>query len=166
MALQVLSLTLKLVECGSNDHPLYEPINKIGFGLIFGLNSLMRYSNGSWNSTNAQTLFEYYYKNYNETNINIHWELGNEPDIYPKQFNYSIPNGTELYKDFTKLSEIVSKYDTDNKFQLHGCDVTTGTDGLNGLYLFEDFVSSFNTNGPIKNFNTFTFHHQYPNLNQ
>ena len=134
--------------------------NDIGFDLIFGLNSLMRTKDGSWNSSNAEQLFEYIYnENGNDDITNIHYELGNEPDIYAKQFNYSPPNGTELYNDFKTLSDVLNKYDKRNKSKIYGIDVTTGTDGDGGYDIYSEFVSNFHSNQPISNFAAFTFHH-------
>eukprot|EP01084_Bolivina_argentea_P202337 345733_1 len=137
-------------------------VNDIGFELVFGLNSLIRTKNGAWNSSNAQQLFDYIYnKNGNNDITNIHFELGNEPDIYEKKYNYAPPNGTQLYNDFMTLSNVLSTYDKRNQSKIYGIDVTTGTDGDNGFYLYEEFVSNFNSNKPIPKFEAFTFHHYY-----
>ena len=136
--------------------------NDIDFDLIFGLNSLQRYDNGSWNASNAEKLFDYIYnENGDDDIINIGFELGNEPDIYVKKYNYNPPNGTQLYKDFKKLSNILSTYDKTNNFSIYGIDVTTGTDGDGGYNIYKEFIDNFHSNGIIPNFNAFTFHHYY-----
>eukprot|EP01084_Bolivina_argentea_P202338 345734_1 len=70
--------------------------NDTGFsdGIIFGLNALQRYDNGSWNSTNAEILLDYYYKNYYRK-YDMNYEMGNEPDIWQEKYNYPNPNGTQ-----------------------------------------------------------------------
>ena len=47
--------------------------NKVGWNLIFGLNALLRYPNGSWDSTNAAKLLNYTASK----NYSVAWELGN-----------------------------------------------------------------------------------------
>ena len=44
-----------------------------GLDMIFDLNSLKRFDNGSWDPTNAEKLISFS----NNFNLNINWELGN-----------------------------------------------------------------------------------------
>ena len=45
----------------------------VGWEFIFGLNSLLRYPDGVWDSNNAALLMSYS----NSKNYNVQWELGN-----------------------------------------------------------------------------------------
>lgn len=55
---------------------------KANLDLIFDLNALRRFDNGSWDSSNARKLIEFSSKH----NLNVNWELGNginfEEDIF------------------------------------------------------------------------------------
>lgn len=48
-------------------------VAKSGFTMLFDLNTLIRFDNGSWNFLNAETLIEFSDKH----NLTIIWELGN-----------------------------------------------------------------------------------------
>ena len=63
---------------------LSEFTNDINFAeLIFGITSLQRFKNGSWDPSNAETLFNYVYNQNGNNGIvsNIDYELGNEPEL-------------------------------------------------------------------------------------
>ena len=47
--------------------------NEVGWTLIFGLNQLLRTSNGEWDSSNAELLIDYTMKK----GYQVAWELGN-----------------------------------------------------------------------------------------
>ncbi|CAH0561499.1 unnamed protein product [Brassicogethes aeneus] len=92
---------------------------KANLKLIFGLNSLIRKTDGSWDSKNAQKLILFSKNN----RFNVNWELGNEPNAFYHQFFYSV-NATQMAKDFAKLKNILNGYKMYKKSLLLGPDVT------------------------------------------
>nr|7RG8_A Chain A, Heparanase 50 kDa subunit [Homo sapiens]8E07_A Chain A, Heparanase 50 kDa subunit [Homo sapiens]8E08_A Chain A, Heparanase 50 kDa subunit [Homo sapiens] len=88
-----------------------------GLDLIFGLNALLRTSDGQWNSSNAQLLLDYCASK----GYNIDWELGNEPNSFRKKAGIFI-NGSQLGKDFIHLHKLLRK-STFKNAKLYGPDV-------------------------------------------
>lgn len=115
-------------------------IRKSGFTLLFDLNCLTRFENGSWNFANAESLIHFSDKH----NLSVIWELGNgknyfispniyvikhislypiEPDAFRHVFNYEV-NATQLGKDFVVLKNILRKYPRYKNALLVGPDTT------------------------------------------
>lgn len=55
---------------------------KTNMDLIFDINALRRFENGSWDSSNAKTLIEFS----SNHNLNVNWELGNGIDHFKNAF--------------------------------------------------------------------------------
>jgi heparanase 1 len=70
--------------------------------MLFGLNLNVRDEDGSWNSTNAELLLEFF----REQNFFPDFELGNEPNSYPHHFNYTMAPEQQA-SDFVKLQKIL-----------------------------------------------------------
>ncbi len=83
---------------------LYEFSRKIGSRIMFDLNVLPRNPDGSWKSTNARELISFS----KEHDLEIDWQLGNEPNSFPHVFNISIPP-EQLAADFCTLRKILNK---------------------------------------------------------
>ncbi|XP_065827834.1 heparanase-like isoform X2 [Oscarella lobularis] len=75
---------------------------RINWNLTFGLNSLLRNPNGSWNSANALKLFKYT----KSKGYQVSWELGNEPDIKQHQINFTV-HPEQMAHDFQTLRSII-----------------------------------------------------------
>lgn len=119
--------------------------------LIFDLNSLERKPDGSWDPTNAVELINYII----EKGYFVQFELGNEPDLYPRHLNITIPP-EQLAKDFYLLRLILNEK-TRNQAMLVGPDVAT----LNRYDYFGKFLSSVRENV----LDAVTFHHYYSSSN-
>ena len=115
--------------------------------LIFDLNSLLRYNNGSWDSRNAVKLIKTILKH----GYSIDYELGNEPDLFPTHRNTTIPP-QQLAKDFKTLKNILFEL-TGGDSKLYGPDIAT----LTRYNYFEKFLSSVE-DGVL---DYITFHHYY-----
>lgn len=114
-------------------------ITNSGFTLLFDLNCLIRFKDGSWNPANAESLIEFS----NKYNLNVIWELGNgnkiigvcvfffnsphflnlEPNAFRHVFDYEV-NATQLGKDFLLLKNILRKYPRYRDALLVGPDTT------------------------------------------
>ncbi|CAG2214528.1 HPSE [Mytilus edulis] len=80
-------------------------VTKVGWSLIFDLNSLLR-EDGQWLPDNAKLLMDYTSKKgYKITG----WELGNEPNSYKHHIGYSI-SGSQRAKDYSKLHSLLNQY--------------------------------------------------------
>ena len=104
-----------------------------GLDIVFNLGNFVRYSNGSWNATNAlEMLHHIAYRGYN-----IGWHLGNEPNSYKKYGPERVVNATQAGKDAVELRRILrsnAKFGT----LLVGPDVTRPRDkGSSEKYLKE-----------------------------
>ncbi|KAK3595333.1 hypothetical protein CHS0354_004488 [Potamilus streckersoni] len=111
---------------------LYDFAVAVNWDLIFDLNSLLRKEDGSWDPTNAMKLFQYASKkNYTISG----WELGNEPDQYPRMGKTVEPE--QLAVDFEHLMEILQKYPIFKKSIMIGPSVANlGQEALNFFYRF------------------------------
>ena len=98
---------------------LYSFTNRYGWKLIIGLNALMRKPDGSWDSKNARSLIKHALRK----GYKIHYELGNEPDLYrPHAGVYVAPE--QLGKDFDTLRKILQDL-TGGKSKVIGPDIST-----------------------------------------
>ena len=100
---------------------LVQFVYELRWVLIFDLNSLLRFKDGSWNPENAIELIEYVTKE----GYFIHYELGNEPDLYPTHRNITV-SPEQLAHDFKKLRKILDQI-TRRQSILIGPDVATLT---------------------------------------
>ncbi|XP_018563738.1 heparanase-like isoform X2 [Anoplophora glabripennis] len=87
--------------------------------VLFDLNSLRRFDNGSWDYTNAESLIKFS----NKHSLKLNWELGNEPNSFRHKFNQEV-NATQMAKDFAVLRHILRKYETYKNSLLVGPDTT------------------------------------------
>lgn len=83
---------------------LYNLSLNCNISIIFDLNSLLRYDNGSWNSKNAEEMIRFSEKH----NFILDWELGNEPNSYEHKFDTYV-NATQLGIDYIALRDILNK---------------------------------------------------------
>ncbi|XP_077992425.1 heparanase-like isoform X1 [Glandiceps talaboti] len=132
---------------------------KAGWDMIFGLNVLIRRDN-HWDPRNALKLFNYSI----QKGYQLNWELGNEPNLFPKKANFTI-KPSELGRDFITLRNLLNGMKEFRNSLIFGPDTTrpslqeTGEDGQVGttvLEFIDEFVaSSGNTT------NATTWHHYY-----
>ncbi|CAH1173655.1 unnamed protein product [Phaedon cochleariae] len=122
--------------------------------VFFDLNSLIRFTNGSWDYRNAETLIQFS----NDHNLEVNWELGNEPNSFHHKFNETV-NATQMAKDFGTLRAILNKFPMYKDSLLVGPDVTRPEDNHkeSEIYL-KEFVKNA---GHIVN--AITFHQYYLN---
>ncbi|XP_065672745.1 heparanase [Hydra vulgaris] len=117
--------------------------------LIFGLNVLNRYPDGSWNFYNVTEVLKYMAA----INYEIKFELSNEFDNFPVLFNYTL-KPPQLAKDFKTLRGILNDVFKPRYVQLLGPDVGS----ITRLGFFESFLKSIENNV----LDAITFHHYYP----
>lgn len=86
---------------------------------IFGLNALIRFKNGTWDSTNAHTLFKFS----QEHKYFVNWELGNEPNLFKNKFNETV-NASQLGEDFIFLKQLLKQFPLFQNSLVLGPDVT------------------------------------------
>ena len=78
-------------------------VKDTGLDLIFNLGNFVRYTNGSWNATNALEMFHHVaYRGYK-----IGWQLGNEPNSYKKYGLDRVVNATQAGNDTVELRRIL-----------------------------------------------------------
>ncbi|XP_066250091.1 heparanase-like [Euwallacea similis] len=99
---------------------LYQFTQNVGARLIYDLNSLLRSENGTWDSENAEEMIKFS----NEHNMELDWELGNEPDLYSGIYNTSV-NASELAKDYKALRNILNNYTLYESSYLLGIDLAS-----------------------------------------
>ncbi|KAF5285296.1 hypothetical protein FQA39_LY04395 [Lamprigera yunnana] len=110
---------------------------KSNFTILFDLNCLIRYPNGTWNSTNAEELISFS----NELGYNIIWQLGNEPNAFKHIFNYEV-KATQLAGDFQQLRNILNKYPMYRKSLLVGPDTTRPiANRIESMIYLQDFLT-------------------------
>ncbi|XP_051537657.1 heparanase isoform X2 [Myxocyprinus asiaticus] len=124
---------------------LYAFANCSGLDLIFGLNALLRTSENSWNSQNAELLLKYC----GSRQYVMSWELGNEPNSYEKKAGIRV-DGYQLGQDFVHLHQILQKSTLYHSTALYGPDISQPRDHrkdlLTGYYVngrdtsLEDFL--------------------------
>lgn len=80
-------------------------VSKVGWDLIFDLNSLLR-NNGQWSTDNAELLLNYTAtKGYKVAG----WELGNEPNAYKHEVGYTV-SAKQRAEDYIKLNNLLKQY--------------------------------------------------------
>ncbi|RZC41862.1 heparanase-like, partial [Asbolus verrucosus] len=122
--------------------------------IIFDLNALRRFDNGTWDYRNAEELISFS----NEHNLEVNWELGNEPNSFRREFNYDV-DPRQLGRDFHTLSNILKKYPKYAKSLLVGPDTTRPEIGHNEseIYLKKFLVDGGDVIDAV------TWHHYYFN---
>jgi len=81
----------------------YNFVQDTGLNLIFDLGNFVRYTNGSWNSTNAMEMLHHIaYRGFK-----IGWQLGNEPNSYKKYGPERVVNATQAGHDAVELRRIL-----------------------------------------------------------
>ncbi|XP_066146821.1 heparanase-like [Euwallacea fornicatus] len=129
---------------------LYHLSKEANVTIIYDLNSLLRYDNGTWCSENAREMLEFSQEN----NFSVNWELGNEPNSYPKKFN-ALVNASQLGTDYIFLRELLNTYPLYTNSSLIGPSVTR----LSTKYI-EEYLLKFLEAG-YKAITAMTFHQYY-----
>lgn len=117
--------------------------------LIFGLNSLLRKSDLTWNSSNAEELVYYCASK----QYSMSWELGNEPNSYKHKAGIYI-DGSQLGEDFFTLHKLLQNFSIFKHAGLFGPDV--GQPRRERKYLLESFLEKGG-----KAIDAVTWHHYY-----
>ncbi|XP_046553600.1 heparanase-like isoform X8 [Haliotis rubra] len=126
-------------------------VQDVDWKLIFGLNALKR-KDGHWDPTNAKELLQYTSaKGYQLAGL----ELGNEPDIFPGQYNITV-SGSQLGMDFYNFKKLLQSTPGYEITPVIGPDVATVTRS-------ETFFADFFTGGGDRAVDRITFHHYYTN---
>ncbi|XP_067658194.1 heparanase-like [Haliotis asinina] len=126
-------------------------VQDVNWKLIFGLNALKR-KEGNWDPTNAKELLQYNsVKGYQLAGL----ELGNEPDIFPQQYNITV-SGSQMGMDFYSLKKLLRSTPGYETTPVIGPDLATVTGS-------EAFFAEFFTGGGDKAVDRITFHHYYTN---
>ncbi|KAI6656754.1 Heparanase-like [Oopsacas minuta] len=95
-------------------------VQNFRLNLTFGLNLLLREGN-LWNPTNAEVLMNYILKLGGK--CRVHFELGNEPDLYFAQ-GYAV-NESQIVTDFTLARKTIDKVNFTQRSFLWGPDVAS-----------------------------------------
>ncbi len=98
---------------------LFKFVSDAGLDLIFNLGDFVRYSNGTWNATNALEMLNHVAAR----QFKVGWQLGNEPNSYKKYGEKRVITGQQDGEDAMALRRILrsnSKFGT----LLVGPDVT------------------------------------------
>ncbi|XP_042192720.1 inactive heparanase-2 [Callorhinchus milii] len=112
---------------------LYNFAECSGLHLIFGLNSLLRNADKSWNGSSALSLLKYCAgKKYN-----ISWELGNEPNSFRTMTGRTI-NGSQLGRDYVQLKGLLQSVRYYTKASLYGPSI--GRPRRNAVTLLDGFM--------------------------
>ena len=122
-------------------------VKNLGWTLIFDLNLLRRRTDGAWDPSNAVQMIGYL----KERKFDLHYQLGNEPDLFPRHLNITIPP-RQLAKDFENLHSILREV-TGGWSKLIGPDVAT----LTRYNYFEEVLSNMTENS----LDAVSFHHYY-----
>eukprot|EP00794_Sanderia_malayensis_P009600 gene9600-10587_t len=120
---------------------------KFQWKLIFGLNSLLRRHDGSWDPINAIEFMRYTASK----GYLVNYELGNEPDLYLGHRNISL-HPDQLARDFGTLKVVIEE-ESSGAPMIFGPDVAT----LHRDEYFKKFV----TNIEEDILNAVTFHFYY-----
>lgn len=130
---------------------------EVGWSLMFGFNNQIRHTNGnnsSWNPNNAIELLKYSIKR--GYNNNLHFQLGNEPNLYGRHAWAVKLTGVQLADDFTKLRHILDAMfaGSFNQSKVVGPDVAKPTSSSKMLKQFVNTLES----GVVQ---AVDFHHYY-----
>lgn len=130
---------------------LYAFANCSGLDLIFGLNALLRTSENTWDSANAELLLKYC----ESREYVMSWELGNEPNSYEKKAGIRV-DGYQLGQDFVHLHQILQESAVYNSTGLYGPDIGQPRDHR------KDLLTGFLESG-AEAITACTWHHYYVN---
>ncbi|XP_048022290.1 heparanase [Megalobrama amblycephala] len=130
---------------------LYAFANCSGLDLIFGLNALLRTSENTWDSSNAELLLKYC----ESRQYVMSWELGNEPNSYEKKAGIRV-DGYQLGQDFVHLHQILQESMIYNSTGLYGPDISQPRDHR------KDLLTGFLETG-AEAITACTWHHYYVN---
>ncbi|XP_076442083.1 heparanase-like [Babylonia areolata] len=129
-------------------------VQEVGWDLIFDFNQFLR-KGDSWDPDNARELLTFS----QEQNLTIHcFQLGNEPNSYHHNFNFSIP-GARLAKDMEQLRSLLTEFPAYHNSYIIGPDVTKVTKQSASNYL-KEFLKS----GGQTVVAAVTLHHYYFNV--
>jgi len=126
---------------------LWSFVHTLQWELIFDLSLLLRKLDGTWDPQNAEMLINFAEKE----GFYVHYELGNEPDLYPRHRNITIPP-KQVAQDFLTLRKLLDTK-TRGASKLFGPDVAT----LTRYNYFENIISNMSENV----LDAVTFHHYY-----
>ncbi|KAF7287929.1 hypothetical protein GWI33_000271 [Rhynchophorus ferrugineus] len=129
---------------------LYALSQNANISIIYDLNALLRFENGTWDYQNAIEMIEFSEKN----NLKVDWELGNEPNSYRHKFNKYV-NATQLGFDYITLRDVLNKTQLYKNSYLIGPSTTRLRDEEVERY-FRDFLTV--GAGAVS---AITFHHYY-----
>ncbi|XP_047366033.1 heparanase-like [Vespa velutina] len=102
--------------------------------MLFDLNVLIRYPNGTWDDTNAQDIILFA----KGSKMNLDWQLGNEPNSFHHVFNRTI-TAEQLAKDYYQLRNLLNKVGYQKSF-LVGPEVNHIGDSNKGQSYAEIFL--------------------------
>ncbi|CAG9771071.1 unnamed protein product [Ceutorhynchus assimilis] len=130
---------------------LYQFTQNANVRLIYDLNSLMRNDDGTWNSENAEKMIKFS----SDNQMDVDWELGNEPDLYHSVYNTHV-DAAQLAKDYNKLRSLLNKYDIYKSSDLVGIDIFD----VGGSQSNQDYLRTF-LQGAANAVHAITWHHYY-----
>lgn len=107
--------------------------------ILLDLNSLLRNSDGSWDSSNAEELISFA----SQHNIELNFELGNEPDLYDYLFQTTV-TPDQLAQDYINLRAILNQYGYDSSYLVGPSMFDVGNSQDTQEYL-ANFVSDVGT---------------------
>ncbi|XP_050301620.1 heparanase-like [Anthonomus grandis grandis] len=113
---------------------LYQFTQNAEVQLIYDLNSLLRNEDGTWNSSNAAEMIKFS----SDHQMNVVWELGNEPDLYKSIYKTHV-DATQLAKDYKILRNMLNQYEIYNSSYLVGIDMFD----VGGSQANQEYLSNF-----------------------
>ncbi|XP_026464361.1 heparanase-like [Ctenocephalides felis] len=125
--------------------------SKTGLTLLFDLNVLIRNDNG-WFSKNAEDLIKFC----DTHNLDINWQLGNEPNSFKHVFGAPV-EAAQLAKDYKKLREILSSFPRYSRSFITGPETTRplSFDSDSAKYMKEFLIAEQDS------INVFSWHQYY-----
>ncbi|XP_064601400.1 heparanase-like [Liolophura sinensis] len=126
-------------------------VKEANLSFIFGLNSLYR-PGTAWDPANAIELMKYSA----DRGYGMDLELGNEPDIYWKEYSRKV-DPQQLGRDFGTLRQLMDSMPAFRSRRLVGPDTTGDSNSFTQSYL-QNFMKT-----GAEHINAMTFHHYYMN---
>ncbi|ENN70553.1 heparanase [Dendroctonus ponderosae] len=99
--------------------------------ILFDLNSLLRNEDGSWNQENAEQLIKFS----REHDIELDWELGNEPDLYQALYSREV-SAYQLAVDYHNLRALLDQYQYDSSLLVGPSMFDVGSSDSTTSYLW------------------------------
>ncbi|XP_011505560.1 PREDICTED: heparanase-like [Ceratosolen solmsi marchali] len=138
----------------SNDFlSIYKFTEKTAIKMIFDLNVLLREPNGSWNSDNTKEIIVFSKSH----EMEIDWQLGNEPNSFLHVFNISI-SAQQLANDYCKLRTVLNELGYQDSILVGPEANHVDNEYKNGVKYGIDFLN--NVNNCV---DYFTWHQYYLN---